>query len=129
MVASLASAVEASLPPPSAPGVQTPAKHVSPEVQANVAPQPPQLLGSFMVLTHAVPQSVGYAAWPQESPQTGGDPVQVAPPCVGAVHALQEVPHDVRDVDVSLMHVPEQAWVPDGQAQAEATQTFPPVQA
>jgi hypothetical protein len=109
--------------------MQTPATHVSPVAHANVVPHPPQLLGSSIVLTHALPQSVGYIARSQESPQTGGDPLQVASPCKGAVHATHVVPQDVRDVDVSLMQVPEHAWVPAGQTQVEATQTFPPVQA
>ena len=81
------------------------------------------------MLTHALPQSLGYAAVPQESPQAGGDPEQVAAPCVGGVHAMHVVPHEVREVEVSLMQLPEQGWVPAGQTQVESAQTFPPVQA
>jgi hypothetical protein len=111
------------------PDMQTPATQLFPEAQANVAPQPPQLLSSSMVLTHAAPQSLGYAALLQDRPQTGGDPAQVAVPLVGGVHASHVLPHELRDVESSLTQVPVQSCMPAAQAQVEFSQTFPPVHA
>jgi hypothetical protein len=122
-------AIAASFPPASIPDTQTPAAQLSPEAQANVAPQPPQLLLSSMVLTHAAPQSSGYAALLQDPPQTGGAPAQVAVPWVGGVHGAHVVPHEPREVELSFTQVPVQSCMPAGQAQVEFSQTFPPVQA
>ena len=115
--------------PASIPDVQTPAMQVVPDGQANAAPQPLQLLLSFMVLTHAPAQSVGEETLSHTLPQTGTTPLQVAAPWIGATHGAQVVPHELREVEVSLTHVPEQACVPAGHTQAEPWQTFPPVQA
>ncbi len=115
--------------PASIPFVQTPVTQVVPDGHANAAPHPPQLFLSVVVLTQALPQSVGYATLSHSSPQTGAAPVHVAVPFVGAAHGAQLVPHDVIEVDLSLTHVPEQSCVPAEHVQAELTHTFPPVQA
>jgi hypothetical protein len=109
--------------------VQTPATHVDPDAHANAGPQPPQLLLFFIVLMQAFPQSVGNWALPQEPPHSGGAPLHVAVPLVGAAQAMHVTPHELIEVDVSLTHVPLQSWLPAGQTQVELWQTFPPVQA
>jgi hypothetical protein len=57
-------------------------------------PQPPQLVGSFVKLTHVfgVPvHKFGYDELLQDVPQAGGVPVHVAVPFVGAGQAMQLV--------------------------------------
>jgi hypothetical protein len=49
----------ASMVPASIPVVQAPATQVVPDGHANAAPHPPQLFLLVMVLTQALPQSVG----------------------------------------------------------------------
>jgi hypothetical protein len=107
--------------------VQTPAIQLSPDAHANAMPQPPQLLLSIIVFTHALPHIVGKELL-QELMQPGA-PLQVTVPLVGATQAAHVVPHDVREVELSLTHVPLQSCMPAGQVQVELWQTLPPVQA
>jgi hypothetical protein len=108
--------------------VQTPATQLNPDAHANAMPQPPQLLLSVIVFTHALPQSVGNELLLQELVQPGA-PLQVTVPLVGATQGAHVVPHDVREVELSLTHIPLQSCMPAGQVQVELWQTFPPVQA
>lgn len=78
-------------------------------------PQPPQLAGSFVVLTHsalAAPalHRVGLAVVPQTSWQASGAPAQVAMPPSGVEHSEHVVPHELVDIEVSGTQVPLQLW-------------------
>jgi hypothetical protein len=99
---------------------QAPLWQVLPPV--HVLPQPPQLLLSVCVSTHALPQRLRL---PQLVPHDV--PSQVALPPVGTGHAEHEVPHE--PVDVLLEQVPLQSCVPLGQAQALLWQVLPPLHA
>jgi hypothetical protein len=90
-------------------------------------PQEPQLPGSFVKFTQALPQRFGNEPPLHDIPQVGVAPAQVAWPFVGGGHAVHvAVPHELGDV--LLEHVPLQSCVPAAQTQAELWQTFPPVQ-
>jgi hypothetical protein len=91
--------------------------------------QAPQLALSVVVFTHALPQSIGNELLPQEPPQPGGLPLQVAVPLVGGTQTAHVVPQEPREVELSLTHAPLQSCMPAGQVQVELWQTFPPVQA
>jgi hypothetical protein len=79
----------------------------------HAAPQDPQLDVSFVVFAHRAPspepQSFGRSPG-QDWPQTGGVPLHVAEPLLGAGHKAQVVPHELVDVELSGVQVPLQLW-------------------
>ena len=97
-----------------------PFMHVAPLGQANMLPQPPQLLSSAASLTQAPLHEV-YGLL-QVNPQVV--PLHVAVPFVGAVHTVQLGPHAPTP---SATHDPPHDSVPVGHWHMLVTHCLPPV--
>jgi hypothetical protein len=94
---------------------------------AQTFPQLWQLEGSVLVFTQVEPHNVApLQVWPH----LGGVPehVGMAPAPLGGGHAMQVVPQEPVDTEVSGTHVPLQLCSPDGHLQTELWQVMPPVQ-
>jgi len=113
--------------------VQAPAVHdaVASE-RLHALPHAPQLFALVDVLTQvplAVPvqsvSPVGHAGL--QTGVSGAVAAHVTVPPVGAVQAAHVSPHDVKDVDMSEMHVPLHECMPEGQAHVEFWHVIPPL--